>query len=81
MSAAVLLNAALITTLGFILSCSLGFVLAVRGLRLSEGKPGGAAAQVLRDALVGVAIAAPVYWLFTRLLAVNLPGLTATGWI
>ena len=80
-SAAVLLNAALITTLGFILSCSLGFVLAVRGLRLSEGKPGGAAAQVLRDALVGVAIAAPVYWLFTRLLAVNLPGLTATGWI
>lgn len=80
-SAAVLLNAALITTLGFILSCSLGFVLAVRGLRLSEGKPGGAAAQVLRDALVGVAIAAPVYWLFTRLLAVNLPGITATGWI
>ena len=80
-SGAVLLNASLITTLGFVLSCSLGFVLAVRGLRLSEGKPGGGAGQVLRDTLVGVAIAAPVFWLFTRLLAVNLPGLTGTGWI
>jgi putative tricarboxylic transport membrane protein len=26
-------------------------------------------------------IAAPVYWLFTQLLAVNLPGLTASGWL
>ncbi|HQX58843.1 MAG TPA: tripartite tricarboxylate transporter TctB family protein, partial [Burkholderiaceae bacterium] len=31
--------------------------------------------------LIGIAIAAPVYWMFTKLLAINLPGLTTTGWI
>jgi putative tricarboxylic transport membrane protein len=35
----------------------------------------------VRDTLIGFAIAAPVYWMFTKLLAINLPGLTATGWI
>ena len=30
---------------------------------------------------IGLAIAAPVYWMFTKLLAINLPGLTSTGWI
>jgi hypothetical protein len=39
-SAGVLANAALITVIGFILSCTLCFMLAVRGLRLSEGKAG-----------------------------------------
>jgi len=29
----------------------------------------------------GFAIAAPVYWMFSQLLAINLPGLTATGWL
>jgi putative tricarboxylic transport membrane protein len=33
-----------------------------------------------QDLLTGVVIAAPVYWLFTQVLAVNLPGLTSTGW-
>ncbi len=80
-SAGVLLNAALITTIGFVLSCSLCFVLAVRGLRASEGKPAGGLSQTVRDAVVGMLIAAPVYWLFTQVLAVNLPGITATGWI
>lgn len=80
-SAGVLLNAALITTIGFILSCSLCFVLAVRGLRASEGKPAGNVQQTVRDAVVGVLISAPVFWLFTKLLAVNLPGITASGWI
>ncbi|MCW5654131.1 tripartite tricarboxylate transporter TctB family protein [Hydrogenophaga sp.] len=80
-SAGVLLNAALITTIGFILSCALCFVLAVRGLRGSEGKPAGDAWQTMKDAVVGVLIAAPVFWLFTQLLAVNLPGITSTGWI
>jgi putative tricarboxylic transport membrane protein len=80
-SAGVLLNAALITTIGFILSCALCFVLAVRGLRASEGKPIGDVRQTLRDAVTGMLIAAPVYWLFTRLLAVNLPGITGTGWL
>ena len=80
-SAGVLLNAALITTIGFILSCSLCFVLAVRGLRASEGKPAGDLSQTLKDATIGIVISAPVYWLFTKVLAVNLPGITASGWI
>jgi putative tricarboxylic transport membrane protein len=31
--------------------------------------------------LTGLLISAPVYWLFTKFLAINLPGLTTTGWI
>lgn len=80
-SAGVLLNATLITTIGFILSCALCFTLAVRGLRASEGKPAGSLRQTLKDAVTGMLIAAPVFWLFTKLLAVNLPGISATGWI
>jgi putative tricarboxylic transport membrane protein len=80
-SAGVLLNASLITTIGFILSCALCFTLAVRGLRASEGKPIGDLRQTVKDAVTGIVIAAPVYWLFTKLLAVNLPGITASGWI
>lgn len=79
--AGVLANAALITTLGFVISCTLCFVMAVRGLRLSEGKAGGGLPQVLRDVGVGALIAAPAFWLFTKVLAINLPGLTATGWL
>lgn len=80
-SAGVLSNAALITTIGFVLSCALCYALAVRGLRFSEGKPAGGLRQTVVDAVTGMAIAAPVYWLFTKLLAVNLPGLAAGGWI
>jgi len=80
-SAGVLLNAALITIIGFILSCALCFVLAVRGLRMSEGKPAGNLQQTVKDAVTGMLISAPVFWLFTKVLAVNLPGITASGWI
>jgi putative tricarboxylic transport membrane protein len=80
-SAGVLLNATLITTVGFILSCALCFALAVRGLRASEGKPAGNLRQTLIDGVTGMLIAAPVFWLFTKLLAVNLPGLSSSGWI
>jgi putative tricarboxylic transport membrane protein len=80
-SAGVLANASLVTTAGFVLSCALCFVLAVRGLRLSEGKPAGGSRQVLIDAVTGFLIAAPAFWLFTKVLAINLPGLTASGWI
>ena len=80
-SAGVLLNASLITTIGFILSCSLCFVLAVRGLRASEGKPAGNVQQTVKDVVIGIVISAPVFWLFTKVLAVNLPGITASGWI
>jgi putative tricarboxylic transport membrane protein len=80
-SAGILGNAALITTIGFVLSCALCFTLAVRGLRISEGKAAGSAMQTLKDGVIGVLIAAPTFWLFTKFLAVNLPGLTGTGWI
>jgi putative tricarboxylic transport membrane protein len=83
MSAGLLANAALITTIGFILSCTLCFALAVRGLRTAELEKIGTfnGKQFFKDLLIGFAIAAPVYWMFTKLLAINLPGLTSTGWI
>lgn len=81
LSAGVLANAALITSIGFVLSCTLCFTLAVRGLRISEGHPGGSMNRTLRDACIGLVLSAPVYWLFTKVLAINLPGLTASGWI
>ena len=80
-SAGILANAALITTIGFVLSCALCYLLAVRGLRASEGKPAGDVSRTVRDAIAGMVIAAPVFWLFTKLLAVNLPGVTGTGWL
>ncbi len=75
-----LLNAALIERIGFIASCALCYAFAVRGLRRAEGKRTSLQSMAL-DLLTGVMIAAPVYRLFTQLLAVNLPGLTASGWI
>ena len=81
-AAGVLANAALITVIGFILSCTLCFMLAVRGLRIAEGKPAGNGARTLMlDFVTGFLIAAPAFWLFTKLLAINLPGLTAGGWL
>jgi putative tricarboxylic transport membrane protein len=80
-AAGVTANAALITTLGFILSCTLCFMLAVRGLRASEGKGHGGARGLVLDFVTGFLIAAPAYWLFTKLLAITLPGLTASGWL
>ncbi len=80
-SAGILTTAALITTLGFILSCALCFVLAVRGFKSAEGRLDLSPRALLVDAAIGLAIAAPVYWMFTQLLAINLPGLTTTGWL
>lgn len=80
-SAGVLANAALVTRAGFVLSCALCFALAVRGMRVAEGRAGGGLRQALIDAASGLAITLPVYWLFTKLLAINLPGLTGTGWL
>jgi putative tricarboxylic transport membrane protein len=80
-SAGVLVTAALITRAGFVLACALCFTLAVRGLRGAEGKPGGGVRQTAVDLATGLAIALPVFWLFTKLLAINLPGLTGTGWL
>lgn len=80
-SAGLLLNALLLTSIGFILSCSLCFVLAVQGLRSAEGKADRSLKRLVLDAATGFLIAAPVFWMFTKLLAINLPGLTSTGWI
>lgn len=80
-SAGLLANAALITTIGFIFSCTLCFVLAVQGLRGAEGKSDLRPTVWLKDVLIGIAISAPVYWTFTKFLAINLPGLTSTGWL
>ena len=80
-SAGMLANAALITTIGFVLSCALCYLLAVQGLRRAQGQRASAPGVLLADALTGLAIAAPVYWMFTKFLAINLPGLTGTGWI
>ena len=80
-AAGVAANAALITVIGFILSCTLCFMLAVRGLHGSEGKPHGGARGLVIDFVTGLLIAAPAFWLFTKLLGINLPGLTSSGWI
>ncbi|MDR6855466.1 putative tricarboxylic transport membrane protein [Variovorax guangxiensis] len=81
-SAGLLLNAALITTIGFILSCTLCYLLAVQGLRRSKGQAGVNSPRTwLIDIVTGLLISAPVFWMFTKFLAINLPGLTATGWI
>ena len=79
-SAGLLANAALITTIGFILSCTLCYLLAVQGLRRAQGQAPGAG-SIAVDAVSGAAISAPVFWAFTQFLAINLPGLTNTGWI
>ena len=81
-SAGLLLNAALITTIGFILSCTLCYLLAVQGLRRAGGQAGVNAPRTwVTDFVVGLVISAPVFWMFTKFLAINLPGLTSTGWI
>ncbi|RYZ10502.1 MAG: tripartite tricarboxylate transporter TctB family protein, partial [Comamonadaceae bacterium] len=81
-SAGLLLNAALITVIGFILSCTLCYVLAVQGLRRAAGQSGASHARTwIVDIVTGLLIASPVYWAFTKFLAINLPGLTSTGWL
>ena len=80
-SVAILLNAALINSLGFILSCTLCYALAVRGFKTSQGVDERGLGGWLMNACIGFAIAAPVFWMFTKLLDISLPGLTSTGWI
>ena len=81
MSAGLLANAALITTIGFILSCALCFVLAARGMRNASGAQDAGIKSWVNDVITGLLIAAPVYWMFTKFLAINLPGLTQSGWL
>lgn len=76
-----LLNALLISRAGFVVSCSLLFMCAARGLRRATGEGRGSPRRFVADAVIGALIAAPTYWLFTKALGLNLPGLTTTGWI
>jgi putative tricarboxylic transport membrane protein len=77
----IVVNALLIERAGFVVACALCYTLAVHGLRSAEGRPWGGPRKVLLDAVTGMLIATPVYWLFTKVLQVNLPGLTGSGWI
>lgn len=79
--AGVVAVAALITTIGFILACTLCFMLAVRGLRAAEGKGHGGAKGLALDFVTGFLVAAPAFWLFTLVLGINLPNVTGTGWL
>lgn len=63
--------AALITHLGFVLSAALLFGMAARGF--GSRRP-------LRDLGIGIALALPVYWVFTAGLGVSLPALV-NAWI
>jgi putative tricarboxylic transport membrane protein len=81
-SAGLLLNAALITTIGFVAGCALCYLLAVQGLRRAQGQAVANAPRTwFIDIATGLVIAAPVYWMFTKFLGLSLPGLTATGWL
>lgn len=66
---------------GFVLSCTLCFVLASQGLRRSEGQGGVRVGVLVRDGITGFLVAAPAYWTFTRVLGISLPSLTGTGWL
>jgi putative tricarboxylic transport membrane protein len=79
--AGVVAVAALITTIGFILACTLCFMLAVHGLRAAEGKGHGGAKGLALDFVTGFLVAAPAFWLFTLVLGINLPNVTGTGWL
>lgn len=79
--AGVVANALLLTRIGFVLACTLCFMLAVRGLRGAEGKAQGGVRGLVIDFVTGLLIAAPAYWVFTKLLGINLPGLTGSGWL
>jgi putative tricarboxylic transport membrane protein len=80
-SAGLLAAAALFTTAGFVFSCALLFMLAARGFTPSESVSRPQAAWFANQFGLGVTVAAPVYWLFTKALGLTLPGLTGTGWI
>jgi putative tricarboxylic transport membrane protein len=81
-SAGLLLNAALITIIGFIFSCTLCYLLAVQGLRRASGQAAVNSPRTwIIDIVTGLLISAPVFWMFTQFLAINLPGLTGTGWL
>jgi putative tricarboxylic transport membrane protein len=78
--AGLVLNALLIEHVGFIASCALLFAFAARGFRLgADARP--TPKMFVQDVVIGAAISAPVFWLFTKVLGVTLPALVGGGWI
>ncbi len=77
----IVVDALLIERAGFVVAGTLCYALAVHGLRSAEGRPWGGPGKVVLDLVTGLLIAAPVFWLFTKVLQVSLPGLTGTGWL
>ncbi|KAA6124533.1 tripartite tricarboxylate transporter TctB family protein [Cupriavidus cauae] len=69
-AAGLLLNMALIGTLGFVLASTLLMVCVARGY---------GSRRVVRDALIGLAITVPMWLLFDFLLGINLPLLPIVG--
>ena len=65
-SAGILLHAALINHLGFVLAATILFTCVARGYGSTKW---------WRDALTGALLVLPVFWLFTQVLEVNLPHL------
>ena len=54
----------------------------MQGLRRASGQAGVNSPRTwATDFVTGAVISAPVFWMFTQFLAINLPGLTNTGWI
>jgi len=80
-AAGVAVNALLIERAGFVVACTACYTLAVHGLRSAEGHRWGGPRKLVLDAVTGVLISAPVFWLFTKVLKVNLPGITGSGWL
>jgi len=78
-SLGLLLNATLIERVGFITSCALLFALSARGFRLGADQT-PSWVDFGRDLLIGIAVSAPVFWLFTKLLGVALPSMFSGGW-
>jgi putative tricarboxylic transport membrane protein len=79
-SVGLLVNAMLIERIGFIASCALLFALAARGFRIgADDRP--TLRDALRDVVLGLIISAPVFWIFTKVLGLNLPALFKGGWI
>jgi len=62
----ILLMAALITKIGFVLAATVLFTFVARGF---------GSKTLLRDAITGAILVFPVFWLFTLVLDVNLPRL------
>jgi putative tricarboxylic transport membrane protein len=47
----------------------------------AKARPLATPCKTVKDVVIGMLISAPTFWLFTKFLGVNLPGLTGTGWL